>query len=57
MTDSEQKEWDLKLRKLDAEIENLRQSSLKMQIERFGYPFAVGSGFTLAAVALAKLFL
>lgn len=64
VTDDEQKEWDLKLRKLDAEIELTRETvnksiaeTRKIQSEHRYYPLVVGSGATLAIVALTKLFL
>lgn len=57
MTDQEQQEWDLKLRKMDAEIANLNAQTTKLTEETRWYLLVVGSGLTLAIVAIAKLFL
>ena len=57
MTDHEQKEWDLKLRKMDAEIANLNASTAKLITENRWYMLVVGAAAMAAAVALAKLFL
>lgn len=60
MTDAEKKEWDLKLRKLDAEIANLHAATQKLITENRWYlpviTAAGASGITLAAVAVANLF-
>ena len=56
MTQQEQ-EWDLKLRKLDAEIAELHSRTSKQIRESTYYPMVVASGLTLAVVALTKLFL
>ncbi len=57
MTDVEQKEWDIKLRKIDAEISKLNAETDKLSSENRYYPLVIGSGATLAIVAIAKLFL
>ena len=57
MTDKEQQEWDLKLRKLDAEIAELHSRTSKQLTENKWYPAVVGAGFMAAAVAVAKFFL
>lgn len=57
MTTQEQQEWDLKLRKLDAEIAELHSRASKQLRESTYYPLVVGSGATLALIAIAKLFL
>ena len=57
MSPEEQKEWDLKLRKIDAEIEKLRAETSKLISENRYYPLIIGSTATLAIVAIAKLFL
>ncbi|WP_217351913.1 hypothetical protein [Ruegeria sp. HKCCD8929] len=56
MTDAQQKEWDLKLRKIDAEIANLNALTAKIVTENRWYPAVVGAGFMAAAVTIAKLF-
>jgi len=43
--------------KLHAEISKLIAETLKINNENRWYPFVVGSGMTLAIVAIAKLFL
>ena len=64
MTDKEQQEWDLKLRKLDAEIAQLAAQTFKLNAEGAKltaesrwYPAVIASGATLAIVAVAKIFL
>ncbi len=57
MSPEEQKEWDLKLRKIDAEIEKLRAETSNLISENRYYPLIIGSTATLAIVAIAKLFL
>ena len=64
MTDQEKHEWDLRMRKLDAEIANLNVMTSKLQAETSKvltenrwYLLVVGSGATLAIVAIVKLFL
>ncbi len=57
MTDQEQKEWDLKLRKMDAEIAHLYSLTAKTAKETRWYEMVIISGITLAIVAVAKLFL
>jgi hypothetical protein len=64
MTDKEQQEWDLKLRKLDAEIAQLATQTFKLNAEGAKltaesrwYPAVIASGATLAIVAVAKIFL
>ena len=53
----EQKEWDLKLRKMDAEIAKLYSETAKLTSENRWYPAVVASGATLAIVAIVKVFL
>ncbi|MEQ8400918.1 MAG: hypothetical protein RIB53_03220 [Roseitalea porphyridii] len=55
MTDQERKEWDLKLRKLDAEIANLNAATAKLTTENRWYVVVITSGVTLAGVAVARL--
>lgn len=55
MTDQERKEWDLKLRKLDAENANLNAATAKLTTENRWYVVVITSGVTLAAVAVARL--
>ena len=55
MTDQERKEWDIKLRKLDAEIADLNAATAKLTTENRWYVFVIGSGVTLAGVAVARL--
>ena len=43
--------------KVDAEISKLLAETAKINSENRWYPFVVGSGVTLAIVAIAKLFL
>ena len=43
--------------KVDAEISKLIAETAKINSENRWYPFMVGSGMTLAIVAIAKLFL
>ena len=57
MTDDERKEWDLKLREMDARISNLNAQTDKLINENRWYVAVVASGMTLAIVAVAKLFL
>ena len=57
MTENEQKEWDLKLRKMDSEISNLNAATSKLISENRWYPAVVASGATLAIVAIVKIFL
>tara|TARA_B110000977_G_C10855803_1_gene407662 strand:+ start:398 stop:616 length:219 start_codon:yes stop_codon:yes gene_type:complete len=57
MTANEQKEWDLKLRKMDSEIANLNAATAKLISENRWYLLIVGSGVTLAIVAVVKIFL
>ena len=57
MTQQEQKEWDLKLRKMDSEIAKLIAETTKIRKESDWYLLVVGSGATLAIVAIVKLFL
>jgi len=57
MTDNEQKEWDFKLRKIDAEIAKLYAETSKINSENRWYLLVIGSGATLAIVAIVKLFL
>ena len=57
MTDQEKQEWDLRMRKLDAEIANLYAETTKINTENRWYLLVVGSGATLAIVAIVKLFL
>ena len=64
MTETEQKEWDLKLRKLDtgfaklaAVTFELNAEGAKLRTEDRWYLLIIGSGATLAIVAVAKLFL
>ncbi len=54
MTHAEQALADDKVR---AEIAKLIAETSKINSENRFYPFVVGSGVTLAAVAIAKLFL
>lgn len=54
MTNAEQSIADDKTR---AEIANLVAETSKIDSENRWYPFVVGSGVTLALVAIAKLFL
>ena len=54
MTDAELRLADEKMR---AEISKLIAETAKINSENRWYPFVVGSGFTLAMVAVAKLFL
>ena len=44
-------------RKMDAEISKLIAETAKINSENRWYPFVVGSGVTLAIVAIVKLFL
>ncbi|WP_299878292.1 hypothetical protein [uncultured Sulfitobacter sp.] len=44
-------------RRMDAEIGKLIAETAKINSENRWYPFVVGSGVTLAIVAIAKLFL
>ena len=44
-------------RKIDAEISKLIAETAKINSENRWYPFVVGSGVTLAIVAIVKLFL
>lgn len=53
----EQEKWDLKLRKLDAEILNLVSETSKLNSENRWYPAVVASGATLVIVAIVKVFL
>ena len=53
----EEKEWDLKLRKMDSEISELQSRTNKQIKESTYYPMVVASGLTLAVVAVTKLFL
>ncbi len=57
MTEQEQKQWDLKLRKMDSEIDKLFAETAKLNAENRYYPLVIGSGATLAIVAIVKLFL
>ena len=57
MTEVEQQEWGLKLRKLDVEIAELQSRTAKQLCENAYYPLVVGAGAALAIVAIAKLFL
>ncbi|MEM6906125.1 MAG: hypothetical protein AAF568_09545 [Pseudomonadota bacterium] len=56
MTDEEKAEFQLKLRKYDAEIENLRALTAKASKEAKWYELVIASGATLALVAIVKLF-
>lgn len=55
MSDDEKKEWDLKLRKLDAEIANLQASTAKLNSENRYYPLVVGAAAMAAAIGLARI--
>ncbi|WP_306120603.1 MULTISPECIES: hypothetical protein [unclassified Roseitalea] len=55
MTDQERKEWDLKLRTLDAEIANLNAQTAKLTTENRWYVVVITSGVTLAGIAVARL--
>lgn len=57
MTEAETEERQVKLRKMDAEISKLLAETAKISSENRWYPFVVGSGFTLAIVAVVKHFL
>ncbi len=57
MTVNERKEWDLKLRKIDAEISNLNAMTTKISTGNRWSIAVVASGLTLAIVAVAKAFL
>jgi len=61
MTKEEQKEWDLKLRKMDAEISNLNAATGQLTIETSYYVLfrgiALGAGLLGAGAAFAKVFL
>ncbi len=64
MTEQEQKQWDLKLRKMDAQIahyytsiEKMSAETDKFRTENRWYIAVVASGATLAIVAIVKLFL
>jgi hypothetical protein len=61
MTTNEQKEWDLKLRKMDSEISNLNAATGQLTIETSYYVLfrgiALGAGLLGAGAAFAKLFL
>ena len=58
MAEQERKEeWDAKMRKIDAEIANLNAATAKLISENQWYRLVVGSGVTLAIVAVVKLFL
>ncbi|MEM6439967.1 MAG: hypothetical protein AAF763_09785 [Pseudomonadota bacterium] len=50
-------EMELTSQKMQAEINKLLAETSKINSENRWYPFVVGSGFTLAMVAVAKLFL
>ena len=54
MTEAEVRLQDEKMR---AEIGKLLAETAKISNENRWYPFVVGSGFTLAIVAVVKLFL
>ena len=63
MTDQERREWDLKLRKIDAEIEKLRAltsrsvaQTAKIQTEaRWYLPIAASAGTAALMAATAEL--
>ena len=55
MTEQEQREWDLKLRKIDAEIANLNAQTANLTTENLWFACVIGSGVTLAGVAVARL--
>ena len=64
ITEQEQKEWDLKLREIDAQIANLNAATDQSMTENKWYIAVVASGATLAMVgatlamvAIVKLFL
>lgn len=64
MTDEERIRWDLELQKIRQEItasqaavDKTRQETEKIAREVHWYPLVVGSGATLAIVAIVKLFL
>lgn len=48
---------DANMRQIDASIEHMRVQNEKLARETQWYPLVVGSGATLAIVALTKLFL
>lgn len=54
MTDQER---ELHFKKIDAEIAKLIAETAKINSENRYYPLVAGSGFTLAIVAIVKLFL
>lgn len=55
MTDQERQEWELKLRKMDAEIGFLQAQTVKLATETRWYLLVVGAGFMAAAVAVARV--
>lgn len=56
MTDREQQEWDMKLRKIDAEISNLNAQTTKLATETRWYLLIVGVAFSAALLSFGKLF-
>lgn len=56
MTDREQQEWDMKLRKIDAEISNLNAQTAKLTTETKWYLLIVGAAFSAALLSFGKLF-
>ena len=56
MTDREQQEWDMKLRKLDAEIANLHAATAKMITENRWYVPVVASAGTAALIGATAAF-
>ncbi|WP_254446791.1 hypothetical protein [Ruegeria sp. HKCCD8929] len=63
MTDAQQKEWDLKLRKIDAEIANLYALTTKttsevgqIKMNTFLAPFLAAAGLMGATAAIVKMF-
>ena len=57
MTEFEIQERQANSRKIDSEIAKLIAETSKINSENRWYPFVVGSGVTLAIVAIVKLFL
>lgn len=56
MTDMEKQEWDLKLRKMDAEIAHLNAQTAKLSTENRWYLLVVGAAFAAAMITLGRLF-
>ncbi|MEO0496018.1 MAG: hypothetical protein AAF141_01430 [Pseudomonadota bacterium] len=54
MSEEEKRAWDLKLRRIDAEISHLNAMTAKLARESAYYPLVVGAAVATATIAVAR---